>query len=87
MAFALKKSLTEILSLPEWEIVLWKSVFDLYGPLDWQRNDLLIARINQFQAAEPSPLRDFVLFEDPKDRKSGKNTEDDILKAFGYRGE
>lgn len=62
-------------------------MFDLYGPLDWQRNDLLIARINQFQAAESSPLRDFVLFEDPKDRKSGKNTEDDILKAFGYQGE
>ena len=32
-------------------------------------------------------MRDFVLFEDPKDRKRGKNTEDDILKAFGYRGE
>ena len=32
-------------------------------------------------------MRDFVLFEDPKDRKRGKNIEEDILKAFGYRGE
>lgn len=88
LAYALKKTVVEILELPEWERMAWRAVFDLYGPLDWKRGDLLAARVNQYQAADSAPLRDFVLFRDPSERdEARKQTEEDVLKAFGYTGE
>lgn len=65
MAFALKKSVQEILALPAWEREIWRSVFDLFGPLDWKRDDYLAARACQFQSTGSLPLKDFVLFPDP----------------------
>ena len=73
--------------MPEWERRIWRDVFDLYGPLDWKRDDMLIARVNQYQAAERAPLKDFILFTDPTERETGEQTEEDLLKAFGYTGE
>lgn len=88
LAFTLKKSVKEILDLPEWERETWKAVFTIYGPLDWKREDLLLARVNQYQAAGGSPLRDFILFRDPTEKaEERKQTEEDVLKAFGYTGE
>ena len=87
MAYALRKSVVEILALPEWERKIWRDVFDVYGPLDWKRDDLLYARVNQYQAATSAPLRDFVLFRDPTEKGKEKQTEDDVLKAFGFTWE
>ena len=74
--------------MPEWERETWKAIFTIYGPLDWKREDLLLARVNQYQAAGGSPLRDFILFRDPTEKaEERKQTEEDVLKAFGYRDE
>ncbi len=56
---------------------------DVYGPLDWKRNDLLFASVNQYQTAEKIPLKEFILFRDPT-AKEPKQTELDVLRAFGY---
>ena len=52
-----KKSVQEILAMPEWERECWRDVFLIYGPLDWKRSDLLTARVNQYQAAGDAPPR------------------------------
>lgn len=60
-------------------------MFDYYGPLDWRRDDLLFARVNQYQATGDRPLSDFVLIKEPKDRIPEKRTEEDVLAMLGYR--
>lgn len=65
MAFALKKSVQEILALPVWEREIWRSVFDLFGPLDWKRDDYHAARACQFQSTGSLPLERYLLFPDP----------------------
>lgn len=82
----MKKSVVEILALPEWERRIWRDVFDIYGPLDWKRNDFLFAHVNQFQTPERIPLKEFILFRDPTAQEP-KRTEDDVLREFGYTGE
>ena len=83
LAWTLKKSVQEILSLPEWERECWRDVFLIYGPLDWKRSDLLTARVNQYQAAGDAPLGDFVLFKDPSMSET-KQSENDLLKKLGW---
>lgn len=78
--------MTEILALPEWERKTWRDVFDVYGPLDWKRNDFLFASVNQYQTAGDIMLKKFILFRDPT-AKEPKQTETDFLKSFGYTGE
>lgn len=88
LAFTLKKTVQEILALPEWERYCWKQLFMLYGPLDWRRQDFLFARVNQYQSTGADPLREFVLFSEPADRREkGRETEDDLLEKLGYNNE
>ena len=86
LAFALKKSVQEILLLPEWERYCWKQLFAYYGPLDWRREDYLFARVNQYQSTGKDPLKEFILFQEPADRKieKTKQTEDELLASLGY---
>ena len=83
LAYTLKKTVQEVLELPQWEIQTWRYLFALYGPLDWKREDLLVARINQYQAIGGEPLKEFVLFRDPSEIVE-RRTEDDVLRAFGF---
>lgn len=84
LAWTLKKSVQEILDLPQWERDAWRYVFDLFGPLDWKREDLLFARVNQYQAIGGEPLKNFILFRDPSEQEPEQD-EEDLLKALGYR--
>lgn len=83
LAYTLKKSVSEVLLLPEWERETWRFLFDLYGPMDWKREDLRTARVNQFQAVGGKPLKEFVLFPDPSERVE-KDKEEELLHALGY---
>lgn len=65
LAFALKKSVQEVLALPAWEREIWKSAFDLFGPLDWKRDDYWNARLCQFLSTGSTALDGFLLFPDP----------------------
>lgn len=91
LAYTLKKTVTELLSLPRWEIEAWRALFDIVGPLDWKRTDLLFARVNQYQSAEAAPLKEFILFGDPTvkedDEKSRREREKELLYKLGYREE
>ena len=73
----------EVLELPEWERSAWRSLFELVGPLDWKRSDILMARVNQYQAAGQEPLKSFILFKDPTERE--KQSEEEILAALGFK--
>lgn len=84
MAFVLKKTVQEILELPEWERYCWKQLFTFYGPLDWRRDDYLFARVSQALSTDREPLREFVLFKEPQDLESARQTEDDVLAMLGY---
>lgn len=65
LAYTLKKSIAEILTLPRWELESWRFLFDIYGPLDWKRDDLFDARATALQSVEKKPLKDYLLFGDP----------------------
>lgn len=89
LAYTLKITLAQALTLPLWEVEAWRAFFDVYGPLDFKRNDLLFARLNQFNCADKDArLRDFVLFPDPSvkiDPAAERNArEENLLRAFGY---
>lgn len=47
----LRRPIEEIFDLPSWEIVAWREVFELVGPLDWTRGDWLDARSVRMNAA------------------------------------
>lgn len=87
LAYTLKKSVSEVLLLPEWERETWRFLFEIYGPLDWERSDLLTARVNQFQAVGGKPLKEFVLFPSPADRKipTREEREDELLRKLGFK--
>lgn len=74
----------EILALPQWERECWRAVFAQFGPLDWRRDDLLFARVNQFQAVGDDPLREFILFKEPDDRETVEDREEALLRELGY---
>lgn len=91
LAYTLKKSIAEILTFPRWELESWRFLFDVYGPLDWKRDDIRDARQAGLQSIEPKPLKDFILFPDP----SFEETEEEararrakkVLEEFGYEPE
>ena len=92
LAYTLKITLAQALTLPLWEVEAWRAFFDVYGPLDFKRIDLLFARLNQFNCADKDArLRDFVLFPDPSikiDPVAERNArEENLLRAFGYNPE
>jgi hypothetical protein len=72
-------SVQDVLALPEWERGGWKAAFDVWGPLDFRREDWRDAR--QFAlnvaGAKGKKISDFILFQPPELRKP--LTEDDIL--------
>lgn len=87
LAYTLKKSVAEILTLPRWEIESWRLLFDVYGPLDWKRDDVRDARQTALQSVEKLPIKDFLLFSDPsfKERpKTREEREQSVLQQFGY---
>ncbi len=61
---------------------MWREAFDLFGPLDWRRQDFLAAKANQYQSLESKPLKDFLLFGDPT-AKELEQTEEDVFRMFG----
>lgn len=80
------------MSLPRWEIEAWRALFDIIGPLDWKRTDLLLARVNQYQAGDPDALlKDFILFSDPTVKEdpeqARREREKELLYKLGYREE
>lgn len=58
----------------------------MFGPLDWKRSDFLFASVNQYQAVEPAPLKDFMLFKDPT-VKEPEQTEEELMAKLGWREE
>lgn len=90
LAFTLKKTVAEILEIPRWELESWRFLFDLYGPLDWKRQDFLAARSYQFASVSDDPLKEFLLFRDPSYKEptpeeSRARREEKLLKAFGVQ--
>lgn len=83
LAYVLKRPVSEILRLPYWEIQSWRYFFDLFGPLDWRRDDLMDARQTYLQTADHvSSLRDFVLFPEPEIIK--ELTEDEMTEKLDF---
>lgn len=88
----MKKTITEIEALPIWELDLWRTAFEVYGPLDWRRLDLFEARSVQMQLTKPMKLKECVLFPAPEDmheqelNAKDKNdlTEEELLALFGF---
>ena len=83
-------TLAQVLSLPRWEIEAWRALFDVYGPLDWKRDDLRIARVNQYQCSDPdSLLKEFLLFRDPTfmptEAEERNRREEALLEKFGFK--
>lgn len=76
------------MSLPTWEKVGWRCLFDVYGPLDWKRIDLLFGRGYQYAAGDGvTPLDEFVLFRDPSAEPTKREREAALMAALGYRKE
>lgn len=76
------------MSLPTWEKVGWRCLFDIYGPLDWKRLDLLFGRAYQYTAGDAvTPLDKFVLFRDISEQPTRQEQEAALLAALGYREE
>lgn len=65
--------------MPKWERVAWKAAFDVWGPLDWRREDLRDAR--QFALQTGDKIEDCVLYSEPENKK--ESTVDDIMKKLG----
>lgn len=61
-------------------------LFDVFGPLDWRREDLRDARRIAFESTEKKALGDFVLFPEPgttTGKTSGvATTEEEVLALF-----
>ncbi len=61
---------------------MWQEAFELFGPLDWRRQDFLEARSNQYLSIESKPLKEFLLFDDPT-AKEREQTEEDVFAMYG----
>lgn len=62
----LRRPISEILAWPAADILAWKSVFDVFGPLDWQRDDWACAHQLAGQFGKKGDLyRDFLVFPPP----------------------
>ena len=88
LAFTLKKTIAELLGLPRWELEAWRFLFDVYGPLDWKRDDIRDARQTGIQDVEKKPLKDYLLFGDPSfkedEEEARARREESLLAASGY---
>lgn len=90
VAFLLRRPICEVVRLPKWERDFWRVVFDVYGPLDWRRDDLRFAQLVALQIAERKPLEDLTIYPDParlleKERARQEMSKDDVLALFGVR--
>lgn len=87
LAYTLKKSVQEILRLPEWELYCWRAVFKLHGPFGWRREDWSFAKVYQMLSTSNIPLEEFLMFPDPKKRielLNQQETEEEKMAALGY---
>lgn len=80
--------ISEVVRLPQWELDLWRSVFDVYGPLDWTRDDLRFASLVRTQVTRDVSLEDLTVYPDPrrlmeKERRRQEMTKEDVLAQFG----
>lgn len=63
----MKKSVSEILEFPRWELESWKEAFRVWGPLDWTRADWLDARDVASRYGESGDLiEDYLMFAPPR---------------------
>lgn len=67
--------------LPSWEIRGWKSAFDVWGPLDWRRDDWRDA-LNA-AAAIGCDVEKCVVFPEPTVKRA--QTVDDIMNELGAK--
>lgn len=49
IAYVLRRRVTEVMSWPLAEVMMWQSLFDVVGPLDWSREDWRDARRHAFE--------------------------------------
>lgn len=80
--------ISEVVQLPQWELDLWRSVFDVYGPLDWTRDDLRFASLVRTQVTGDVSLEDLTVYPDPrrlmeKERRRQEMSKEDVLAQFG----
>jgi len=87
LAYTLKQPLHEVFKWSQIERDMWGDFFDLYGPLDWRRQDLLNAQLCAYQSTESKPIKDFTLFAEPDINEIGKTAEDRLFEAFGINTE
>lgn len=90
VAFLLRRPISEIVRLPKWERDLWRSVFDVFGPLDWRRDDLRFAQLVALQITERKSLEDLTIYPDParlmeRERARESMSKADVLAMFGVR--
>jgi len=48
--------------LPEWEIAGWKMLFEVFGELDWRRDDYRDARSYFWKSGGRGKLDDYLLY-------------------------
>ena len=67
LAYIFKKPISEIRNWPASEILGWKTFFNLFGPMDWEREDMRDARRvwAQFGKAENAP-EDYRIYPPPR---------------------
>lgn len=90
IAFILKKSIREVAAFPLWERDLWRAIFEIYGPLDWQRDDLRTAQLISLQLTERRDLEDLTVYPNParvleKERARQAMSKEDALALFGVK--
>ena len=91
VAFVLKMPINEVVArVPQWELDLWASVFQIYGPLDWTRDDLRFASLVRTQITDRVDIEDLTVFPDParilaKERARQSMEKADVLAMFGVR--
>lgn len=77
----LRRPISEILSWPAADVLAWKSVFDVFGPLDWRRDDWACAHQLAGQFGKKGDLlRDFLVFPAPDLPKTESERNIDALK-------
>lgn len=77
----LHRPLHEVMTYPEWEFTAWRVFFNVYGPIDYERQDYLNARDTYIQCAKKNEkIEDYLLFKKPEteEQKTAK-----YLHSFG----
>ena len=67
----MRRPISEILAWSAADVLAWKSVFDVFGPLDWRRDDWTVAHqmAGQF-GSKGDKISDFLIFRPPEYPKS-----------------